>query len=68
MNLSFRHPDAGTLYSPGHRTDAMGRFTFEGLSTGVGEYWATIDRGKGVSPIKARWNLEGEPVRLVMPD
>ncbi len=46
VKLLFKNGSAENAYSPGTQTDAQGRFTFEGLSTGIGEYWARIEDEK----------------------
>ncbi|MES1213588.1 MAG: hypothetical protein ABUL64_03295, partial [Singulisphaera sp.] len=66
--LEFRHPDYTGGYRPGRESDRRGRFTFEGLSTGIGEYWATVQDEKHRTIAQAKLNPAGEPVRLVLPD
>ncbi|HWA97642.1 MAG TPA: carboxypeptidase-like regulatory domain-containing protein [Pirellulales bacterium] len=68
VKLWFRNGIADTIYSPGTQTNAEGRFTFEGLSTGVGDYWATLDGASRPPRIEVKLNPGGAPVRLIVPD
>ena len=64
VRLSYRHPDAGTSYSPAHVIDAIGRFSFEGLRLGATEYVVEYKSYRDYLPASVALSTEGKSVVL----
>jgi hypothetical protein len=62
--LEFRHPEAGTGFSPALLTDTEGQFRFDGLSMDIGEYWVTVGLRIQQKVVEERLNLDGEPIQI----
>ena len=62
VGLAYRHPGAGSSWSPPQVTDHQGRFSFEGLRSGATEYVVEYKSSRDYLPTSVPLSTEGKSV------
>lgn len=66
IQLDFDHPNASTVYGPSRRTDSEGRFTFDRLTLGLGQYRVRVTT-PDARTITVSLNPGGAPIVITLP-